>query len=746
MGPAPDPDGHNPFVGPRPFERTDSEGFFGREVEAREIVSTVLANQVTLLYAASGAGKTSLLNAGVLPLLVAGDDFETLPPARVQGLAESRLPPGANPFVANVISHWIGPDDPRGVGLAATLAEVLAARPRPSDALGLPAPRLVMIDQLEELFTAYSERWTDRGPFLEQLAGALEADPLLRVILAIREEYLAQLDSLAHLLPGGLRARLRLERLGGEAALEAVTGPVARTSRSFARGVAERLVDDLLELHLQDDRGTRIEVRGEYVEPVQLQVVCRRLWETLPPGARVIGEDDLRRVGDLDEVLGEFYEDAVQAAAGLTRRPERRLRADVERVFITPGGTRGTAYRGSRDTDGIPNVEVEELERRHLLRAERRAGALWYELTHDRLIDPIQRANARAAQRRAGSLRWRLGVAGIAGLLVAAVVGVAVGIQTSGDSSADVTPLLAGSTATVPVGSDPSDVALGAGRLWVTNYGDDTISAINPVSGRVDTIQLTDPGAPHKDKPTGVAADETNVWVTDQGTDTVTKLDAAHPRDSDLRERIPVGDRPQAVAVARGTAWVANYGGKSVTQIGPGSPSDRSTIGVGHDPRGVAVYRGVWVTNSGDDTVTAINADHPERTPQTIDVGRKPMGIAVDMRPGGLVWVANSGDGTVSRIDPGNPQRRLTPVPVGGAPFDVTVGQGKVWVSTKGNDQVVAIDPLTRAVEPVVRTSTLETPRGIVTTLGTVWVVDGPRGRLVGFPAPCDGPPGKCGG
>ena len=133
MGLTPEPDGGNPFVGPRPFEGTDSEGFFGREAEAQEIVSTVLANQVTLLYAASGAGKTSLLNAGVLPLLAAGHDFETLPPARVQGLAESRLPPGANPFVANVVSHWAASDDAPEIGATVTLAQVLAARPRPSD-------------------------------------------------------------------------------------------------------------------------------------------------------------------------------------------------------------------------------------------------------------------------------------------------------------------------------------------------------------------------------------------------------------------------------------------------------------------------------------------------------------------------------------------------------------------------------------------------------------------------------------
>ena len=60
-----------PYVGPRPFERNDLDQamFFGRDYEADELVSLVFAHQVVLFYAQSGAGKTSLLNAGLIPLL-----------------------------------------------------------------------------------------------------------------------------------------------------------------------------------------------------------------------------------------------------------------------------------------------------------------------------------------------------------------------------------------------------------------------------------------------------------------------------------------------------------------------------------------------------------------------------------------------------------------------------------------------------------------------------------------------------
>jgi len=114
-----------------------------------------------------------------------------------------------------------------------------------------------VIDQLEELFTAYPERWADRPAFFEDLAGALRDDPLLRVVLSIREDFLAQLDPYARLLPDGLRARYRLERLSAGAALRAAKAPARRAGRPFADGVAEQLVQDLQKVRLDTELGPK---------------------------------------------------------------------------------------------------------------------------------------------------------------------------------------------------------------------------------------------------------------------------------------------------------------------------------------------------------------------------------------------------------------------------------------------------------------------------------------------------------
>ena len=386
-----------PYLGPRPFERDDRPVFFGRDGEVRELVSLVVAHRVVLLYAASGAGKTSLLNAGLIPQLEA-ESFELLPSARLRAVIPDTRPEIAidNAYVFGVVSGWSSQDS--GAEHDAyhphALSKVLAARPHRVDREGFPAPRVVIFDQFEELFSLYPERWRDRARFINEVAAALDEDPLLRVVFALREDYLAELDAHASLLPGGLRHRFRLERLGEDAALAAITRPIEPTDRSFASGAAEKLVSDLRRIRAYTDAADAAEAEGEFIEPVQLQVVCQSLWSELPGDVTEITEEHLRAFGDVNEVLARFYDDAVARAVTAARMKEARLRRLLEQAFLTPGGTRGTVYRGANSTGAIPNSAIDQLENRHLIRAEWRAGGRWYELTHDRLVGPVEASNA----------------------------------------------------------------------------------------------------------------------------------------------------------------------------------------------------------------------------------------------------------------------------------------------------------------------------------------------------------------
>jgi len=406
----------SPFVGPRPFTAEDRGSFFGRDEEISRLVSLVIAHPVVVLYAVSGAGKTSLLTAGLLPAL-SEQGFETFPPIR---LRSPEPPPAEAPNAyAWAVVHGLREqqdDDDRALSIAAALAE----RPHEPDPYGFPRPRVLIFDQFEELFTLFPDRWRDREAFFSQVARALSNDPQLRVVFALREEYIAQLERFGPVLPGGLRARFHLERLRHDAALLAITRPLADAGREFASGVAETLIHDLQESRVDLGDGRTTTVEGEFVEPVHLQVVCRTLWENLPAETGVITENDLAASGNVDDTLIRYYEGAVSSAAERGHVAEDRLRDALERSFITSAGTRATVFAGGA-TKGLPEAAIAVLEDRHVLRGEWRSGARWIELSHDRLIEPLQTSNARI--RRVGARRRRIQLAVLGALVVALAVG-----------------------------------------------------------------------------------------------------------------------------------------------------------------------------------------------------------------------------------------------------------------------------------------------------------------------------------
>ena len=419
---------NNPYIGPRPFERVDGINFFGRTRETRDLLSLIMAERVVLFYAQSGAGKTSLLNTQIIPALEE-EGFFVLPVVRVG----SDLPPGLpqkmvkNIFVFSVWMGLVGKETPlttlTGTDLEAALNTWLLDSPL--DEMGELRPPVLIIDQFEEILTTHRDRWQDARGFFEQLAQTLEKIPKLGVVLAMREDHVAGLDPYAPLLPRRLKARFRMEQLRVEGASEAVKRPAQNAGHPFAEGVAEKLVDDLRRVRMVQGQGEQAQeaaVLGPYIEPVQLQVVCRRLWENLPDrqvGNQITAED-VEQFGNVDRALTDFYESALQQvleqakplseAQGWQVR-EGQLRRWFGKELITPAQTRGLVMRGSNDTGGLPNPVVDLLEARHLIRADVRAGARWYEISHDRLVEPIVRANAEWEQTGQSSLhraaqRW----------------------------------------------------------------------------------------------------------------------------------------------------------------------------------------------------------------------------------------------------------------------------------------------------------------------------------------------------
>src|SRR5207244_3787467 len=58
----------NPYVGPRSFEI--GETLYGRDYELQDLLGLLIAERIVLLYSPSGAGKTSLVQAALIPALI----------------------------------------------------------------------------------------------------------------------------------------------------------------------------------------------------------------------------------------------------------------------------------------------------------------------------------------------------------------------------------------------------------------------------------------------------------------------------------------------------------------------------------------------------------------------------------------------------------------------------------------------------------------------------------------------------
>jgi WD40 repeat protein len=393
----------SPYVGPRPFEREHAPLFFGRDREANELVSLIISHTEVLLYAQSGAGKSSLVNARLVPLLEA-EEFDVLPPARVQGVVEG-VEAGEiqNIYAFHSLMTWAGREaDPKRFARM-SLTEFLHERECPLDEDGSPKLRIAIFDQFEELFTFYPERWQERRAFFAQVREASKAaDPGLRTVFVMREDYLAEIDPYASILPEKFRNRFRLERMLEQSALACVQEPLKGTTRRFAPHVAEALIDQLMRLEITTSDGKLIEAKEQFVELVQLQVVCQSLWDQLRPNDDEIGMDDLASA-DPAKALLNFYEKCIQQTGEQTRVPEAKIRLWFERALVTPAGTRGTVFRGEHDTQGLPNVAVDALENLHLIRGEVRGRGRWYELTHDRFIECVQISRRRWGEANAAT-------------------------------------------------------------------------------------------------------------------------------------------------------------------------------------------------------------------------------------------------------------------------------------------------------------------------------------------------------
>jgi len=301
------------YKGLAPFTAADALIFAGRREEARRLTNRILAHRLTVLYGEAGVGKTSLLQAGVGPLLAQqGGHLLILTPK--PGVA----PEAAVRAALTDLS-----------GLPATDADTV------SDLIRLwqqthQGPLVLVWDDFETLFTAYEQVEREAAlAWWRMLAGDRERN--VRIVLVVREASLGQLAILEPLWPDILAVRFRLERLSREAARAAIAEPAQRFGFGWAPDLVERMLDDL------DRNG---------IPPPLLQLLCDRLstraMAAEPSGPeRVIPADAYRELGGVEGILGDYLESVIAVLPTAWQETGRRLLAALVALGEMPGHAPG---------------------------------------------------------------------------------------------------------------------------------------------------------------------------------------------------------------------------------------------------------------------------------------------------------------------------------------------------------------------------------------------------------------------
>jgi DNA-binding beta-propeller fold protein YncE/predicted Ser/Thr protein kinase len=282
----------------------------------------------------------------------------------------------------------------------------------------------------------------------------------------------------------------------------------------------------------------------------------------------------------------------------------------------------------------------------------------------------------------------------------------------------------------VAVGPRPEAIAFGEGAVWANNVDEDTVSSIDPAGTEARDFRIS-----VVDYPSDLAIGAGSVWVALGAS---AELQPINPEQREAAEPIPaVGEQsspcgapraslafgggflwficengelgrvsprggaasigleadlltsssstvPQLSDVAFGLTrvWVVNRATNKLAEIDPLTSQNQREITVGQEPRAVAVgENALWVANYADDTVTRVSISTPgaPEVLSTFDVGDGPVDVAVGED---AVWVVNELERTVMRLDPESGDVEAT-IRLGNEPQRVAVGEGRVWVTVR---------------------------------------------------------------
>lgn len=405
------------YPGVRPFTKEESNIFFGREQDARKLFDLLVLEKIVVLFSKSGRGKSSLINAALIPIFNNTVDVKynyTPVEIRLNEVKGDTISP-VDKIIAKLNEIAPVPNHQHPV-LDRYNYQFKLWHHFKKIQLTQPRKFLLIFDQFEEFFnTPIDEQNSFKRELSELLYTTLppviredidnlsheEYDILsqnmdVHVLFSIRSDRLSNMHSLTDVLPNLLINRFEIQGLSVMQAKEAIQNPAAIDSSEFVSHAFSYDAEALQEILTQFSSATNNEIS---IEPFHLQIICQacetKIVEKLKHGEVDI-EINKSDLPSFDNLYGDYYKRQIKTLPEDLREKAQQF---LEKNLIHEIGNSNEYRRIPVDKDVLltelqkisaPDEMLGMLEQAFLLRREQNSvGGYSYELAHDTILEPI---------------------------------------------------------------------------------------------------------------------------------------------------------------------------------------------------------------------------------------------------------------------------------------------------------------------------------------------------------------------
>jgi uncharacterized C2H2 Zn-finger protein/energy-coupling factor transporter ATP-binding protein EcfA2 len=315
----------NPYPGLRPFDANENHLFFGRDGQSDEILTSLRRNRFVAVVGTSGSGKSSLIRAGLLPLLHGGFMAQASSSWRI-----ALFRPGSDP-IGNLARALNRPEVLRTNGSNLATDTVITETTLRRGGLGLieavrqskmppQANLLIVVDQFEELFrfrgNATSESAEDDAAFVKLIIEATrQTDLPIYVVITMRSDFIGDCARFRELPETINRGLYLIPLMTRDQRRQAITGPAAVAGTEIAPRLINRVLNDA----------------GE--SPEQLPLLQHALmrtwadWKTERKGVGLIDLESYEAIGGMEHALSRHADEAFDEL------PTKRSQEIAEKLF-----------------------------------------------------------------------------------------------------------------------------------------------------------------------------------------------------------------------------------------------------------------------------------------------------------------------------------------------------------------------------------------------------------------------------